>query len=304
MERGLLIGFILAVVVSLAFPLGGEAAVVGHFTEVEGAVDLLKGGKVPTVPAKVQDGVEVGDVVRTKSQSRAQVKFVDDTTLAIGAESRVAIESYIFDAAKSQRQAVLQVFRGLVHTLVTRIIKTEEPDFLIKTHTAIIGVRGTSTYTSLSPTGTDIYNESGKVRGSNLLPEVPGFVEAGPMQYFQVASGLPPTVPMPFTMEDLGTIKSRLTPRVSGVSTGGAPGGPTGLVSGGVDTAAMAGIGTGTQLGAGTTWPTAANPTSLVNPVNSLSNPVNTVTTPPQPLPTSTTSSTTSQTNFRSRPVR
>ncbi len=147
----------------LTIPTGIQAAV-GHFTEVEGRVDLLRGGKPPTIEVKVQDGVEKGDVVRTKSLSRAQIKFVDDTTLTISPESRVAIEEYLYDNKTGRRQAVLQIFRGIVLTLVSKIIKTEEPNFVIKTHTTVMGVRGTKTYTVLNPISTDIYNERGLVR--------------------------------------------------------------------------------------------------------------------------------------------
>ena len=42
------------------------AAAVGRFTLVEGQVDVLHHGKVPAVAAKLNDGVEAGDVIRTK----------------------------------------------------------------------------------------------------------------------------------------------------------------------------------------------------------------------------------------------
>jgi hypothetical protein len=38
-----------------------------------------------------------------------------------------------------------------VHTVVNRIIKTEEPDFIMETHTATIGVRGTNWHTLVGP---------------------------------------------------------------------------------------------------------------------------------------------------------
>jgi hypothetical protein len=80
-------------------PLAVQAAPAGTFIEVEGTVDLLKGGKVPAMPVKVGGAVEVGDVVRTKSQSRAQIKFVDDTILTIAPESGITIEEYMFDGS-------------------------------------------------------------------------------------------------------------------------------------------------------------------------------------------------------------
>ena len=58
---------IILILAALVVPLTAHAAVVGRFTLIKGQVDVLKGGKVPGIPAKVQDGVEPGDVIRTKS---------------------------------------------------------------------------------------------------------------------------------------------------------------------------------------------------------------------------------------------
>ena len=56
---------ILAIGLLLAWPSLSLAEVVGHLTQVEGRVELLKGGKLPAAEAKAQDGVEPGDVLRT-----------------------------------------------------------------------------------------------------------------------------------------------------------------------------------------------------------------------------------------------
>ncbi len=157
--------------VVLALVLAGEAraAVVGAFSQVEGKVDILRQGKLPGVSARVQDQVEAGDFIRTKSRSRAQVRFVDDTVLTIAPGSLVAIDAYLFDAAQSRRQAVLQVFRGLVHCVVNRLYKLEEPDFLIKTFTANMGVRGTRWFTLVGVKFVGGFVEEGMVEMSSVL---------------------------------------------------------------------------------------------------------------------------------------
>ena len=226
----LCISCLLAVAWLLALPVWAQAEVVGRFVTVEGPVDLLKQGKVPASPAKVEDAVEPGDVVRTKSQGRAQVKFVDDSVLTIAPGSRVAIEAYMFDAAKGVRKAVLQVFRGMVQTVVTRILKTQEPDFIMKTHTAVIGVRGTKWYTLLGPNATDVYNEEGKVCVHNLLAEIGAEVCLNPMEFSRVIADLSPTAPAPFRKEDLAPLEKMLrTGDASPPPPPGALGGPAPL---------------------------------------------------------------------------
>ncbi len=54
----------------LILAAAAQAVVVGRFTLAEGQVDLLKKGKIPAAAARVNDGVEPGDVIRTKSKAR------------------------------------------------------------------------------------------------------------------------------------------------------------------------------------------------------------------------------------------
>ncbi len=180
-----------------------QAAPVGNFLQVEGTVDLLRGGNLPAVPVKVQDGVDVGDLVRTKAESRAQIKFVDDSVLTIAPDSGITIEEYMFDAAKSERKAVVGVLRGMVQTAVEKVNPQGQPDFIMKTHTAVLGVRGTRWYTKLLPNATDIYTEVAKLEVRNILPEIPGVQIMGNFQYCRVGMYQSPTEPTAFPKEYL-----------------------------------------------------------------------------------------------------
>jgi hypothetical protein len=205
---------LLLICLVMVAPLAAQAAPVGTFIEVEGSVDVLKGGKVPAVPAKLQGPVDVGDMVRTKAQSRAQIKFVDDTVLTIAPDSGITVEEYMFDAAKSERQAVVGVLRGLVHTAVEKVYPKAEPDFIMKTHTAVLGVRGTRWYTKLLPTDTDVYTEDEKglkLEVKNIHPEIPGVQTMGPLQFVRVGMYTPPTVPVNITKDDLKVLALQMT---------------------------------------------------------------------------------------------
>jgi hypothetical protein len=258
--------FLWAVLMILAFQVGllthARADVVGRLTQVEGRVDLLKGGQLPANPVKLDDGVQPGDVLRTKSQSKAQITFIDNSILNISPESRVAIESYMFDAAKEKRSAVLQLFQGLAHVVVNKVFTSAEPDFVIKTHTAIMGVRGTEFGIRLQPNSSTILNLEGAVQVGNLFPEVGqlwrrafkiAYSFCGPggnqhcvllhtLEGTTVAQGLPPTLAFKFSMEDWkgfmlqmasGLNVCRRSDGISGANcqTGGGSGG-TGTASG------------------------------------------------------------------------
>jgi hypothetical protein len=148
------------------------AEVVGRLTQIEGRVDLLKGGKLPATEAKLQDGVEPGDVLRTKSLSKAQITFIDNSIITLSPESRLAIDEYQFEPAQQKRNAVLNIFQGVAHVVVSKLFKVEEPDFVIKTHTAVTGVRGTEFGVRLQPNSTTVLNFEGVTQVGNIFPEI------------------------------------------------------------------------------------------------------------------------------------
>ncbi|MFZ5450163.1 MAG: FecR domain-containing protein [Thermodesulfobacteriota bacterium] len=244
-----LIAVMMAIVLGLAFPTGVSAEAVGRITQVEGRVDLLKGGKLPATLLKVGDPVGSGDVLRSKSLSKAQITFVDNSVITISPESRLVIEDYQFDPAKQKRNAVIEVFYGLAHVVVNKIFKTEEPDFIVKTQTATTGVRGTDFGVRLTPNSTTILNFQGKTRVASSFPEVgawlkrtgkiaytpnprgslfpPGsFVDLGNMQGTEVHRGLPPTMPFGITAEDrqhfMNQMSSGILSRRENCNTSGA----------------------------------------------------------------------------------
>jgi hypothetical protein len=206
------------------------AAPVGRFTQVEGQVGLLKQGKLPAVVAKVQDGVEPGDMVRTKSRSRAQITFVDDTILTLAPESRITVADYMYDEAQGSRRAVLRVFRGLVHAAVTRLLQVEEPNFIMETHSAVIGVRGTDWYTLLMPNFTSVYLVNGLLDVKSNQPQIPAVLPLQAMQFTQVVMGLQPQLAKPVTPAMLQMLRKMMNTGIRDhVQLGGAPhlgGGP------------------------------------------------------------------------------
>jgi hypothetical protein len=217
----------------LLVPALAQAAVVGQFTQVEGQVGLLKQGKLPALAAKAGDGVEPGDVVRTKSHARAQLKFVDESVVSLAPESRVAVADYLYDQGSGSRRAVLRVFRGLVHTLVTRLLEVQEPDFLVETHTAVLGVRGTEWYTLLMPNFTSIYLVSGLLDVKSINPQLPAVLPLKGLEFTQVPRGMQPQLPQRLTPAMLEMLQKMMATGIGDrVLLGGGPqlgAGPQGL---------------------------------------------------------------------------
>jgi hypothetical protein len=162
--------------------------------------------------------VEPGDVIRTKSGAKAQLSMVDASVITLAPESRLAVADYQYNPDRGERRAVLRLFRGLVHTVVNRIIKTEEPDFIMETHTATIGVRGTDWYTLLGPNSSGVYLPRGILGVSSNLPAVTGSVRLQSGQFTQVLQGRPPTLPQALTPDMLRMLERLMD---TGLTAGG-----------------------------------------------------------------------------------
>jgi len=202
-----------------------QAAPVGKFIMVQGHVDLLKQGKLPALAAKVNDGVEPGDVIRTKSRSKAQVQFMDDTSLTLGAESRMAVADFAYDGR--QRRATLNLYRGIVHTVVNKILQVQEPDFIMQTTTAAVGVRGTEWYTLVKPNSTLVYLPVGRLAVETRNPHF-FILDAG---FWLEAFKDRLTAPRRITPMDINTLEKLMDSGVPEsqdfqVTPGGPPAGP------------------------------------------------------------------------------
>jgi FecR protein len=252
LRRVLISGWV-ALALMLIFSTVAGAEVVGRLTQLEGRVELLKGGKLPAVPLKLDDTVEPGDIIRTKSLSKAQITFIDNSLLTLSQESRIAIEEFKFDPGQEKRHAVLQIFQGLALAVVNKILKAEEPDFVIKTQTAIVGVRGTEIGMRNQPNSSTILNFQGRTQVGNIFPEVSRlFLKAfkvafskgswnngssrwvllQDMQGTTVARNLPPTVPFTITPQDQMMFMRQLTTYAALSGRHNAPGAPVTPASG------------------------------------------------------------------------
>jgi hypothetical protein len=282
--RQILISGWFAIALMLIFSTVAGAEVVGRLTQLEGRVDLLKGGKLPAVALKAGDTVEPGDVVRTKSLSKAQITFIDDSLLTLSQEARIAIEAFKFEPAQGKRQAILEIFQGLALAVVNKILKAEEPDFIIKTQTAIVGVRGTEIGMRNQPNSSTILNFHGRTQVGNIFPEVSRlFLKAfkvafstgswnngssrwvllHDMQGTTVGRNMPPTAPFGITPQDQMLFMRQLTTYAALPGRHHAPG--TAL----------------TQTGPGVNHPLGFNLPGAQNTVNNL----NTITVPPKVVP-------------------
>ncbi|MCX7874185.1 MAG: FecR family protein, partial [Caldimicrobium sp.] len=151
-----------------------QAKPVGKVTGIEGVAEVLRGGKIPAIPLKLNDLIYEKDVLRTKSGAKLEITFTDGSVLRVAQRSRVDISEYLLEEAN---RAVLEVKRGTVQAQVNpELSKKIEQDpkkhkFEIKTPVAVAGVRGTDFFVFHERVATGVLVKTGQVYTYN--PQIP-----------------------------------------------------------------------------------------------------------------------------------
>jgi len=194
------------------------AAPVGKVTYVEGRVDVLKPGKTVATTVLKGDPVDVGDIYRAKSNSKAEIIFDNKNVLRIVQNTRVEIKEYTIDP--EQNIGVFKLYRGKVMAIapeefVKKVAAFAEKNRLeIHTPNAVAGVRGTIFFVSYEGGITWVLCIEGKVYVFNLAH--PGIIIIIPVNFISNVTGdTPPTTPaglgkeffetyiMPWVMQEL-----------------------------------------------------------------------------------------------------
>jgi hypothetical protein len=193
------------------------ADAVGKFTHVEGKVDILREGAFPAITVKAQDQVYPRDIVRTKSASKAEIIFKDNTVLQIAQRSRIDIsEYYTGDTGKS----VIKLSRGQVKAIVDKNVTKRislAPDanrFEIRTPNAVAGVRGTEFHVAYDRNVTTVLLKEGNVCVFNL--KAPENVVCLPPNYIVTVTGvLIPQQPRKATDTEIKIFEKETAPNAS-----------------------------------------------------------------------------------------
>ena len=133
----------------LAFPISALAAPVGKFTHVEGQVEVLSPGKAARA-VKRGDEVQLGETLRTKSQSKAEVTFEDGNILRLAEKTAMEVKEYT--VGQDGLSSVLKLTRGKIQSLIKAAASKifgmgRQSRFEVHTPTAVMGVRGTNFFT-------------------------------------------------------------------------------------------------------------------------------------------------------------
>lgn len=125
---------------SAALEPSGETVGVSPDAEANGATGLRI--------VEIKGPIFTGDTITTDTKGQVQILFVDDTKFVVGANSKVIIDAFVFDANKTAQDVSISAVKGAF-----RFITGNSPkqNYAIKTPTMTIGVRGTAFDLSVRP---------------------------------------------------------------------------------------------------------------------------------------------------------
>lgn len=128
----------------LAEPIGATLAVKNEMTAGSAtAADARR-------RLQKDDPVNQDEVVETGADSLGELKFKDDTKLALGPGSRMVLDKFVYDPAQSNGSIAVNLMQGTFRFVTGLATKSA---YNIKTPTASISVRGTVFDICIRPNG-------------------------------------------------------------------------------------------------------------------------------------------------------
>jgi hypothetical protein len=97
------------------------------------------------------DAVVFQEALETVDDGGALVRFIDDSTLSMGANSKVLIDAFVFDPQKTEGNALIRISLGTLRYVTGGMPKGKT---VIKTPTATLVLRGTDVTVHVHPDGT------------------------------------------------------------------------------------------------------------------------------------------------------
>ncbi|MFH1790445.1 MAG: FecR family protein [Candidatus Omnitrophota bacterium] len=199
---------LVAAVIMCAYPAFSDTAV-GKITYVEGRVDGHKAGDAAYFPLIAGEEVCGGDVVRTKSYSKAEITFNDGSVLRLGASSQVRVKEYGVSEAGDREKALVQLDRGKIRVIVAKA--ADKAAFRVATPNVSGSVKGSDIFVAYQMSATNILVAEGTFSVINkALPENMVRIKEGNAIYIPLDAM--PENPRPYLREEQDSYESETGP--------------------------------------------------------------------------------------------
>lgn len=139
---------------------------IGKIVSLQGRVDIFKDDCQSAIPAREDEPLSVGDSIRTKSGSKAQILFNDKSILKIAQNSKALIEDYRLDEKDKRKTALIKLSRGKARAIIARM--PHSADFVIATPNAKGIVKGSDVTVFYQAGNSGMFVSEGKLSVINI----------------------------------------------------------------------------------------------------------------------------------------
>ena len=119
---------------------GQPSTSIGTVTRLQGEGTLTRG--TSSSPLAVEVGLQLNDDIATGAAARAELTFADGTKLTVGEQSKIKIDTFVFDEKASGNKLGLNV-TGPFRFVSGKLSKGYGAQVSVTTPMATIGIRGT-----------------------------------------------------------------------------------------------------------------------------------------------------------------
>ena len=115
---------------------------IGKAVTVTGSAKVIRGKDKLAV--KAGDPILEHDVFVTEAGAKLAITFSDNTSFAIGPNSRIAIDTYFFDPKNLKGNMMAKIKKGTMMVRTGQLTRQQPGSVRIKTPRTVLGVRGTT----------------------------------------------------------------------------------------------------------------------------------------------------------------
>lgn len=134
--------FILLFALALPVAYAQAAEIAGRVLVAVGEVTAIRQAR--EIRLTSGSSVESGDRIVTGAESNAQIRFTDESIVALRPKTEFSIDEYHFAGeAEASNKGFFGLLKGGFRTLTGAIGKVNRDAYKVNTHTATIGIRGT-----------------------------------------------------------------------------------------------------------------------------------------------------------------
>ncbi len=123
---------------------------IGQVASLTGTATVMR-GNAARAALKVADAIYAKDIVQTDVNSALGITFDDETTFSLSANTRIAIDSFVYQQGGRGNLATFNVMAGTASFIASLVAQTG--DMKIATPEATLGIRGTTGIVEVPPAG-------------------------------------------------------------------------------------------------------------------------------------------------------